>query len=53
MFFENEKFILTKIMMFVNEWYLYDDVFKMNVMIIVINDQINNNNNNNNIFNSY
>jgi len=38
--------------MFVRNVYLYDDLFKMSIMTIVIKNEMNNNNNNN-TFSSY
>ena len=43
--FESNKFILTKSEMFVRSEYVCDDIFKINIMIIVIRDEMNNKNN--------
>jgi len=43
MVFKSNKYILSKNNMFVEKRYLCDELFKMNIMIIVINDENNNN----------
>jgi len=42
MVFESNKFILSKSRMFVQKMYLYNDLLKINVMVIVTNDKNNN-----------
>lgn len=46
MVFESGKFVLIKNEIFVGKWYLYDDLFKMNVRTIITKNKMNNNNNN-------
>jgi hypothetical protein len=43
--FENNKFVLTKNKMFVRSEYVCNDIFKINIMITVIRDEMNNKNN--------
>lgn len=43
--FESNKFVLTKSEMFVRSEYVCDDIFKINIMMIVIRDEMNNKNN--------
>ena len=43
--FENNKFVLTKNKMFGRSEYVCNDIFKINIMITVIRDEMNNKNN--------